>query len=439
MEDVSVDNEKFDSSKITKALSLLCVCVVVIYAWCYFLVGKDWQKAGLAFMLCSASFLLGALLGFMFTIFGDETEPFGKIRESMIALASGITGLGIAKAKQFGELIGSVHIFPENSGINSAFSILAVITFLVCGFFVTYFFRKLVLNPFLAETKSEMDHRAQISKEVRVVASKVMGTLPQSLLLGRDFIDEVDGLDSSEVDALRSNLYSDDVKQFLAECESDAKNGTLKSPHNISVAARLQYYRVYFEKKGTKEREAQEALALDWLLRALMIDPASPELQIKLADLYSLQEQYGEAIFIFERLERDSSSPQLVQQWLGYFLLFIDGREKDAISCSMSFYKRFPDESSALFNASRAYAQLYTGELQTSDSKSIPDSENRIESLKLLAKSIRMDGDYRDLAIKYADEGDSFASLRDDKQFAKLTVGHLEPEGNLGPHSGAEH
>jgi hypothetical protein len=92
------------------------------------------ETAGLALALCSASFAVGSVVGFMFTIFGDEQEPLGKIRDAMIALASGIAGAGIANAKQFGNLLRSIHIFNGASVESPSFSVLIAIAYFVTGF-----------------------------------------------------------------------------------------------------------------------------------------------------------------------------------------------------------------------------------------------------------------------------------------------------------------
>jgi len=224
----------------------------------------------------------------MFTIFGDEREPFGKIRDAMIALASGITGIGVAKATALGGILGNVHIFPDDPNRNSSFSILIVITYFVIGFFLMYFFRKLILNPALAEAGNTMD-RIQITGSVSVVATTITARLSQSLLLGREFIEEVEDLDPEEGKRLRSDLYADDVNEFLKVCEDDTRGLLQLQPENVAMAARLQYYRVYFEKESTEGRATQERKALDWTYRALMRDPTSPDFQIKLADLLGMQ------------------------------------------------------------------------------------------------------------------------------------------------------
>jgi hypothetical protein len=407
---------------------IISVLGLVATIWWSVSVGAgNLETAGLALALCSASFAVGSVVGFMFTIFGDEQEPLGKIRDAMIALASGIAGAGIANAKQFGNLLGSIHIFNAASVESSSFSILIAISYFVAGFFFMYFARKLSLNPALAEAGKAVD-RIQISAKVSVIATRITEKLPQSLLLGREYIE--DELKPGEFEGIRKELSTDDVNQFLKACEEDIQSGVRVEPGNVAMAAQIHYYRVYFEKEGTEARDAQERKALDWINRGLMFDPLNPDFQMKLADVYNAQGRYVEAVSMIERLERDDNAPQYIQQWLGYFLLFVDGREGDAIKHSLEFHQRFPDESSGLFNASCGYAQMYTVELRQQGVKELLSSNNRTESLRLLQLALQSDSDQKILARKQAELGQSFESLASDPEFIKLTASTSESKAN---------
>src|ERR1700733_9509225 len=124
---------------------------ILTSVWCGLLGGGNMHAASLAFVLSSSSFAVGSLFGFLFTIFGDELEPFGKIRDAAIALASGITAVGLAKAKEIGSLIGNIRVLSNDSDRNSSFAILLVVTYFIAGFYFMYLMRKLPLNPALAD------------------------------------------------------------------------------------------------------------------------------------------------------------------------------------------------------------------------------------------------------------------------------------------------
>jgi tetratricopeptide (TPR) repeat protein len=347
----------------------------------------------------------------------------------MLAVASGITGAGLAKASEIGRTIGEFRIFPAPASASSWFSVFTVATYSICGFYFMYFARVVVINPRLAKGKRALDE-VKISSNVSVIAININEKLPQSLLLGRMFIEEVDELDTADAESISSGLFSEDVNLFLDACEKDASSSAPLAPAITSMAARLHYYRVYFKRKDTMERQEQETKAVDWVTRALMRDPTEPDLQIKLADLFALSERYEEAASIIEKLERNEDAPQFIQQWTGYFLLFIEGREKDAIRHSLEFHDRFSDGSSALYNVACGYAQLYAIELDEAGTDSIPSSPNREESLKYLRQARRIDSQIRTYARKEAiDEGDSLYSLRNDPEFIRITS---EPAEKLG-------
>jgi hypothetical protein len=122
--------------------------------WSLFPGAGNTERTSLALATCSASFATGSLTGFVFTIFGEELEPFGKIRDAMIALASGIAGITIAEVSPLRTLIGGIQLFSDKSERSSWFAVLFVATYLVGGFCFTYLMRKLVLNPALANRGS---------------------------------------------------------------------------------------------------------------------------------------------------------------------------------------------------------------------------------------------------------------------------------------------
>jgi hypothetical protein len=394
--------------------------------WCFLLGGWTTERTSLALAACSAAFAFGSLLGFIFTIFGEELEPLGKIRDAMIALASGIAGISVAKVNDIGAMIGSIQLFNDRSAKGSWFSVLFMSTYFVAGFYFMYLMRKLALNPALARSRVAIE-RIQISGSVSVVAMELGKKLPQSVLLGREFIEDLVEDGGKQAEQLRSVLFGDDVERFLAICERDLEAGSQMQLDTVGKAAILHYYRIYFKEEA--DRGPQEERAIEWITRTLLMDPLDRLFQIKLADVFGMQEGYGEAVSIFERLERDEDAPQYVQQWLGYFLLFIEGREGDSIKHSLEFHRRFPDESDGLFNAACGYAQLYAIELRDHGVKEIQTSENRMRSLSFLEEAVRLDPGSRSIALKVSEPGDSFESLASDVDFLQIVGDARVPGG----------
>ena len=395
------------------------LAAIASLVWCLVLGAWNAERVSLILATVSASFAIGSLVGFVFSIFGDEVEPFGKLRDAFIALASGIAGLSIAKVNEIGSKIGEISLFGHNSQQGEWFSALFVATYTIGGFYFMYLLRKLILNPALANARVVLE-RIQTSGRIGKVAIDLAKKLPQSVLLGRRAIPEDEDDWEEEEKQLRSELTSSIVESFLSGCEKVLISGSDMTPDDFSKAAILHYYRSYFaEDEISRKKQIQKAI--DWINLALNRDPLNLEFQIKLADIYGLQNRYDEAVSIFERLERDDNSPQYVQQWLGYFLLFIDGREEDAIRHSMAFHERFPDDSSGLFNAACGYAQLYEKELRMKGVEADIDSENRKMSLQILERGIRIEPELRESARKHSDPDSSFEALEKDIDFLRIT------------------
>jgi tetratricopeptide (TPR) repeat protein len=241
------------------------------------------------------------------------------------------------------------------------------------------------------------------------------------MLLGRDDISDILKEGGPQAEELKKQLRGDVVNSFLDGCEKDLASGSEIQPDNIAKAAVIYYYRAYIEDENSRNRDQQIEQAISWINRALLRDPLDPEYNIKLADIYGLQKQYDEAVSILERMERDEASPQYVQQWLGYFLLFIDGRENDAIRHSLEYFERFPDETPCLLNVSRAYAQLYAQELHKRNVKAIAKSKNRQNSLNYLQQAVKDYPALKEEALKHAVKGDSFEVLAADTEFKRIT------------------
>lgn len=415
-----MDDERNEKRAFVGFSILVAVSTVI---WCFFLGGRNVERTSVALVTCCAAFAVGSIFGFLFTIFGDEIGPFGKIQNAVVAVASGIAGIGVAKINDFGRKLGEIQIFSQRSAIASWFSVLFALTYALAGFYFMYLFRKLVLNPALAKARTEID-RIELTGNAEDAANEVAKVLTPGVLLGRDYVADIIKEDGDQAKALRAQLYSDPVKLFLESAEKDSAAGHEIPQDTVNKAAVIHYYRTYFQKEGTAERDKQEQLAEAWLGRALIRDPLDQGLNIKLADVYGMQGRYEETIAILDRLERDENAPQFVEQWLGYFLLFIEGRTQDAIRHSLEFYRRFPDATDGLFNAACGYAQLYTDEVRKRGVPAIPTSKNRKKSLELLKRCLEADPDAAASAKKYAVPGDSFETLASDEEFKRLIASH---------------
>src|SRR5579863_2067723 len=100
--------------------------------------------------LSLAAFMVGCLVGFVFTSYGEEASTVGKVRDWLIG---GITGLTIAKA---GAIKGLRLTFAAGPGPKEfALAASAAIVYSGLGFLFMFFQRELILNVMLAQSRAE--------------------------------------------------------------------------------------------------------------------------------------------------------------------------------------------------------------------------------------------------------------------------------------------
>ena len=120
-------------------------------------------------------------------------------------------------------------------------------------------------------------------------------------------------LGKPEVEELQKELYAPEVDDFLKQADEAAKTGALDWDI-VSKVAYVSYYRTYFEKD---HQDAEVKRAIDWLVRALNMNPNHVELTMKYAEMLGNQKDYDAAAAILERLERRPEAPTLVSEWFG--------------------------------------------------------------------------------------------------------------------------
>jgi tetratricopeptide (TPR) repeat protein len=385
-----------------------------------------WQIAGqgeprrvvLLAALGLASFSVGSVAGFLFTSYGEEQGTLGKIRDWIIG---GVTGLGLAEAiEQGGTLKRILHTFQFSDGTADFGLVISVaVVYCVLGFFFMFFQRELTLNVSLATRRAERG-RLDGTHQAGLALQQITIGLPASVLTGIDDVFEIDEENREKVERLQIVLYSLDVEKFVSQADQATHEGIVLDWDAVSKTAYIHYYRSYFEKKESAERSSQISKALEWIQRALFMNPLHVDLTMKYADMLALDEQYEPAVAILERLNLDSTAPMTVKQWLGYFLLFLPDRINDAIKFSESFLAQFPDDSYALFNLSCGFAQLYCEEAKFKEG-TVASSTNRQNALKYLKDALTLDPDFATtVRDKWTVKGESFDCFKKDDDFNKL-------------------
>lgn len=391
------------------------------------------KRAVLVVALSCSSFVVGSMAGFLFSSYGEETATVGKVRDWLIG---GITGLTIANAASIKAILLTFAAGPGPQEF--ALTVGVSITYTGLGFFFMFFQRELVLNVFLAQSRMKRG-RIDGTSNAGLVAQRLNALLPPSVLSGVDDIEELIEEKDPEAEEFRSQLYSDEVSKFLDEAKDAAKLGLPLDWDVVSKVAILHYYRIYFEKGEAKE--AQQRRAEEWLNRALVMNPNHADVRAKFADVLSMMERYEEAVAIIEPLAKSTDGPAYTRQWLGYFLLFVDDRESDAIALSKEYAQRFPFLDHAYFNVACGYAQLHAKIPQESkkaitsaSKKENKRDEYKRESLDWLGKGLAIDPEYaEEIKEDQLGAGESFTSLAEDPEFRRtLATGLLEAARTYG-------
>jgi len=386
------------------------IALASMYAW--HVVG---QASVLRLILIAAlslsSFLVGCLVGFLFTSYGEATV--GKVRDWLIG---GLTGVTIAEASRIKSLL---LTFASGPGPNE-FALVTgtAIVYSILGFFFMFFQRELIFNVLLAESRA-VRVKLEGTGKAGEVTLRMSVALPPSILSGVDNVDDSARFQKYEAERLRTLLYSQDVQSFLDASEEALKSGSALDWDIVSKVANLHYYRTYFEKDDRKY--VQASLANAWIIRALNMNPLYVDLTVKYADTLSMMDRYEEAVAILERLEQTPDAPAYVKQWLGYFLLFVDKRLPDAIRYSESYHQLFPNESDSVFNIACAYAQMYCDELRNSEQKEDLNSKSRRLALDKLKEALRSDPEYAEtVGTKWTVPTESFQCFLHDAEFRVL-------------------
>jgi len=407
---------------LAKALKLLqslvgpTIWVVILVAtawWLRYSAGGPPERVRLLLAAGASSFVLGCVAGFLFTSYGEEASTVGKIRDWLIG---GITGVGLSQLIDQGSavkrIIGTFMLEPGPHDFALVTS--ACIACSGLGFFFMYFERELIFNLMLARSRAERG-RIEGTQQAGLVAQQVLSALPLSILWGIDDIDDIKRNRGIGAETLRSLLYSDEVNGFLGEAGKVLNAGGQLDWDVVSKVANLQYYRTYFEKDENKYTQAE--LAYRWVIRGLTMNPLHVDFSVKCADLLGIMKRYDEAVSILERLERTPQAPAYLDQWLGYFLLFLCEREDDSLRYSRKYLDRFPDETDTLFNIACAYAQKYCRSLRKGQS----DPRDHRLALDTLKEALEGEPDYAETVRRtYAEKGESFECFASDREFLDI-------------------
>jgi tetratricopeptide (TPR) repeat protein len=407
--------EQLDANKYRFIVFWVVIGIVSLLWWC--LEGR-WclRRIVLIGGLSLAAFTVGNLIGFLFSSHGEETDTIGKIRDWVIG---GITTLTIAKA---GAIKGTITTFAAGVGPNEfAVAFGAAVAYAALGFFFMYFWRELYFNIDLTRSRNERGALEDSKQAAEQVVKAFQVKLPADILTGgHDVSDITNDQKKQAAKDLEDQLSSPDVETFLDEVNKALQDGTNLDWDTVSKVAYIQYYRTYFAKE--EDKIAQARCALDWIRRALLLNPHHADLTTKCADMLAAVGDFQGAVNILEGMVHQPDAPLMVRQWMGYLLLFVPHRAADSIRYSNDYLQLVGQDTDSLFNIACAYAQAFCEG---------PGAEPNLENLQVnhdkaleyLRIALQREPDYASVVLsKWTNKGESFECFAKDPKFLDLVA-----------------
>jgi tetratricopeptide (TPR) repeat protein len=386
------------------------------------------QRFILAAGMSLAAFMAGSLIGFLFSSHDEEADTIGKVRDWVIG---GITTLSIAKASA---IKATITTFAAGEGSNEyAIAFGGAVAYAALGFLFMYFLRELYYNPRLAISRRERGI-IEGTRTVDQVVKTFQVKLSPEILTGGSSVDDItNDANKQAAKELGDKLSSPEVKAFLEQADTALADCSGLDWDVISKVAYIHYYRTYFENDSDKLTEAR--LALDWIQRALLLNPHHADLTTKYADMLAVTQDFAGAVSILERMLHQPDAPLVVRQWLGYYLLYVPKRLADSVRYSQEFRQLVGENTDTLFNLACAYAQAYC---EGADAEPGLDWATTHENaLSYLRQALAKEPDYVSVVYpKWTTAGESFECFAQDKEFlAIVTPKAPDVPGSVPPQS----
>lgn len=409
---------------IPKTSLFLAVVVAPTSIWWWYFAGNNSKMDIYLLVAVSlACFMAGTLVGFVFTSYGEEAGTVGKVRDWLIG---GITALTAVQAGQGGGVFKTFLLkFTTDENDSNQFGLVLsmAIVYFTLGFLFMFRWRELSWNVQLAKARAE---RGMLdgSRQTTAAVQKLIVQLPHDVLTGVQDISQTD-VSNKEQEDLKNALYQDDVNTFLKQADEALKSGLALGWEDIYKVANIHYYRAYFETKD--QHSVQVKRALQWISRALALNPLHADLTMKYADMLGDDGQKAAAVSVLENLVVRPEAPAVAFEWLGYYLRSVPSRLDDSIRYSQKFLALFPEDNDTKFNLAYAYGAKYCQELKKPGATNT-DSSNRDSALKLLREALAEYPQFKEKVTKdWIEEKKGFECMSGDSEFIKLTEDPAKP------------
>ncbi|MBL8875445.1 MAG: hypothetical protein JNM86_06580 [Phycisphaerae bacterium] len=325
---------------------------------------------------------IGALVGFIFTSYTEESNSVGKVRDWLVAA---LATLSLAEAAT-----GAVHVRQLLALFNDpamsypmGVTLANIVAFAVLGFWGSFILRELFLNIRFARARNERK---------------------------------------------RLELALDDVEPAIKQIAVDRRtslshirDGGVATPEQRDVAARIVNL-VRAAKISFEGLAKDQALIVAECYALSEHFDAAASMFVRIVERFGFDEQAVEgAAYCYECLgafphaakileqHRDKMGEH-IDQWLGYYLLWVVDRLEDAASRSLRYIRHNPeiDLVAANLNLACAHAQLFARDGNPSD---------RLQALRIVRRMVEIQPDLKEWFRRRAVWDQDFFVLKNDPDF----------------------
>lgn len=280
-------------------------------------------------IVATAALNVGAVLGFLYSTFGEEDERFSKVFVAVNGVLSGATLTDLLQ-KDHSMIFKCLEHLTVSCGLEEKYAgivFMVIVTCVPIGFFGLYFNRKLFLNP-----------QINLASKMIQNANEVLNQKPLEIVTDPDM----------------EKPTADPEVKAAAKVITENKDAIKSDSAGVLANLGRSFYEL-----------GQYAEAIAPLEKALKIRPNQPETLLAVASAMVNSGKQLDAIGILEKLTSLSSGPTRAWKLLGYSYLYYpddkpDKREKleESIEASSKYIAFQPDDYGAKLNLACAYGQL---------------------------------------------------------------------------------
>lgn len=352
----------------------------------WFLAGS-FEAQRISWLIASSATALatGAIVGFLFTSYDEESESIGKVRNWLLG---GITGLTIAElATGAGTVRAILTLFqagdpPAAAGLHAC----NLVGYSVLGFFGSFILREVWLNPLFAKARRQ---RRELASAIDS-ATDAVKTASEAWSKGLASVDEFETPD---------NVTYSQAMRVVDSMEAWKLANLGGDPQTLLVVARSY---------AIVGQHAAAAGAFERIIERSGFDRTALVGAAMAYEELGAHSKAGELVKKYiDRLGDDG------RQWLSFYLLHDPDTVREAAEYAELYLNAHqePGNGATHFNAACAYAQVYAATGQETA---------RASSLDYLGQAGRINPVWLVRAKQLSGWNDDFYALRGDNEFLSL-------------------